>query len=110
MKRRPICISICTRQVLFAITCGVVLGHFCPDTGAADEAAGDGFIKLIKDDHRADHFLPPWSPSASRRDGGHEEGRPRRRRGAALFRGRCSTLALIIGLIVGQHLSSPVPA
>jgi aerobic C4-dicarboxylate transport protein len=35
-------------QVLFAIFCGVVLGHFYPETGAAMKPLGDGFIKLIK--------------------------------------------------------------
>src|ERR1700709_2018207 len=35
-------------QVLFAIVCGALLGHFYPDTGAAMKPFGDGFIKLIK--------------------------------------------------------------
>jgi len=35
-------------QVLFAIVCGVLLGHFYPETGAAMKPLGDGFIKLIK--------------------------------------------------------------
>jgi aerobic C4-dicarboxylate transport protein len=35
-------------QVLFAIACGVLLGHFYPETGAAMKPLGDGFIKLIK--------------------------------------------------------------
>ena len=35
-------------QVLFAITVGVILGHFYPSTGAAMKPLGDGFIKLIK--------------------------------------------------------------
>lgn len=35
-------------QVLFAITVGVILGHFYPGTGAAMKPLGDGFIKLIK--------------------------------------------------------------
>jgi aerobic C4-dicarboxylate transport protein len=35
-------------QVLFAIVCGVLLGHFWPETGAAMKPLGDGFIKLIK--------------------------------------------------------------
>ena len=32
-------------QVVFAIACGVLLGHFYPDTGAAMKPLGDGFIK-----------------------------------------------------------------
>ncbi len=35
-------------QVLFAITLGVLIGHFWPETGAAMKPLGDGFIKLIK--------------------------------------------------------------
>jgi len=35
-------------QVLFAIVCGVVLGHFFPQQGAALKPLGDAFIKLIK--------------------------------------------------------------
>ena len=35
-------------QVLFAICCGVLLGHFYPSGGEAMKPLGDGFIKLIK--------------------------------------------------------------
>jgi aerobic C4-dicarboxylate transport protein len=35
-------------QVLFAIVCGVLVGHFYPDFGASLKPLGDGFIKLIK--------------------------------------------------------------
>lgn len=35
-------------QVLFAIACGIAVGHFFPDTGAALKPLGDAFIKLIK--------------------------------------------------------------
>ena len=35
-------------QVLTAITIGVCVGHFYPETGAAMKPLGDGFIKLIK--------------------------------------------------------------
>ncbi len=35
-------------QVLFAITIGVILGHFAPPTAVAMKPFGDGFIKLIK--------------------------------------------------------------
>lgn len=35
-------------QVLFAIACGVALGHFYPEMGASMKPLGDGFIKLIK--------------------------------------------------------------
>ncbi|WP_394844807.1 dicarboxylate/amino acid:cation symporter [Pendulispora brunnea] len=35
-------------QVLFAIACGVALGHFRPAAGVELKVFGDGFIKLIK--------------------------------------------------------------
>lgn len=35
-------------QVLFAITVGILLGHFYPETGVALKPLGDGFVKLIK--------------------------------------------------------------
>ena len=35
-------------QVLIAITVGVLLGFFAPETGAAMKPFGDGFIKLVK--------------------------------------------------------------
>jgi len=35
-------------QVLFAVTVGVLLGHFYPDWGTQMKPLGDGFIKLIK--------------------------------------------------------------
>lgn len=35
-------------QVLTAISIGIALGHFAPETGAAMKPLGDGFIKLIK--------------------------------------------------------------
>jgi aerobic C4-dicarboxylate transport protein len=45
--RKPLYRSLYV-QVLAAITVGVLLGHFWPDTGAAMKPLGDGFIKLIK--------------------------------------------------------------
>ena len=35
-------------QILTAILTGLLLGHFCPETGAAMRPLGVGFIKLIK--------------------------------------------------------------
>src|SRR6266581_1460120 len=35
-------------QVLVAISVGVLLGYFAPDTGTAMKPLGEGFIKLIK--------------------------------------------------------------
>ncbi|RJE80226.1 dicarboxylate/amino acid:cation symporter [Paracoccus sp. JM45] len=35
-------------QVIFAIICGALIGHFYPQTGEALKPLGDGFIKLVK--------------------------------------------------------------
>ncbi len=40
--------SVLYVQVLFAIVCGVLIGHFYPEQGAALKPLGDAFIKLIK--------------------------------------------------------------
>jgi aerobic C4-dicarboxylate transport protein len=45
--RRP-WYSILYVQVLIAIVIGIVLGHFFPKTGVAMKPLGDGFIQLIK--------------------------------------------------------------
>lgn len=45
--RKPLYKSLYV-QVLFAVTVGVLLGHFNPEFGAQLKPLGDGFIKLIK--------------------------------------------------------------
>src|SRR5450830_396404 len=45
--RKPIYKSLYA-QVLFAVTIGVLLGHFYPQIGTDMKPLGDGFIKLIK--------------------------------------------------------------
>ena len=45
--RKPLYKSLYA-QVLFAVTVGVLLGHFYPDWGTQMKPLGDGFIKLIK--------------------------------------------------------------
>jgi aerobic C4-dicarboxylate transport protein len=35
-------------QVLLAVACGALLGHFYPSTGAAMRPLGEGFIRLVK--------------------------------------------------------------
>src|SRR5690606_37156090 len=35
-------------QVLFAITVGILLGHYWPSIGESMKPLGDGFIKLVK--------------------------------------------------------------
>ncbi|MDZ5601381.1 dicarboxylate/amino acid:cation symporter [Pseudomonas sp. RP23018S] len=46
-KRQPLYKSLYI-QVLVAITIGILLGHFYPETGVALKPLGDGFVKLIK--------------------------------------------------------------
>ena len=43
--RKPLYKSLYV-QVLFAVTLGVLLGHFYPQLGADMKPLGDGFIKL----------------------------------------------------------------
>ena len=47
LKKKPLYKSLYF-QVITAITIGVILGHFYPQTGVAMKPFGDGFIKLIK--------------------------------------------------------------
>lgn len=47
LQRKPIYKSLYV-QVLFAVTVGVLLGHFYPQLGTQMKPLGDGFIKLIK--------------------------------------------------------------
>ncbi len=47
LKRKPLYKSLYV-QVLFAVTVGVLLGHFYPQLGTQMKPLGDGFIKLIK--------------------------------------------------------------
>jgi aerobic C4-dicarboxylate transport protein len=46
-SRKPVYKSLYV-QVLFAIACGVLIGHFHPETAVKLKPLGDGFIKLIK--------------------------------------------------------------
>jgi aerobic C4-dicarboxylate transport protein len=46
-QKRPLYRSLYV-QVLAAVACGVLLGHFYPQLGADMKPLGDGFIKLIK--------------------------------------------------------------
>ena len=46
-KRTPIWAQLYV-QVLVAITLGVLIGHFWPQTGQALKPLGDAFVKLVK--------------------------------------------------------------
>lgn len=84
-------------QVLVAITIGILLGHFYPETGVALKPLGDGFVKLIKMVIAPIIFCTVVSGIAGMQDmkavgrtGGY----------ALLYFEIVSTIALVIGLIV----------
>ncbi|MGN8261856.1 dicarboxylate/amino acid:cation symporter [Pseudomonas sp. SMSB3] len=84
-------------QVLVAITIGILLGHFYPETGVALKPLGDGFVKLIKMVIAPIIFCTVVSGIAgmqSMKSVGKTGGY------ALLYFEIVSTVALIIGLIV----------
>jgi aerobic C4-dicarboxylate transport protein len=88
-------------QVLFAIFCGVLLGHFSPETGASMKPLGDAFIKLIKMIIAPIIFCTVVTGIAGMEDMkkiGRVGGK------ALLYFEVVSTLALIIGLLVVNTL------
>ena len=92
-------------QVLFAIVCGALLGHFYPDTGAAMKPFGDGFIKLIKMIIAPIIFCTVVTGIAGMEDMkkvGRVGGK------ALLYFEVVSTIALIIGLVVVNTLKPGV--
>ena len=104
MKKKPLYKHLYA-QVLFAIACGVLLGHFWPDTGAAMKPLGDGFIKLIKMIIAPIIFCTVVTGIAGMEDMkkvGRVGGK------ALLYFEAVSTVALIIGLIVVNTLKPGV--
>ena len=84
-------------QVLVAITIGILLGHFYPETGVALKPLGDGFVKLIKMVIAPIIFCTVVSGIAgmqSMKSVGKTGGY------ALLYFEVVSTIALIIGLVV----------
>ncbi len=84
-------------QVIVAITLGILIGHFYPQTGVALKPLGDGFIKLIKMVIAPIIFCTVVSGIAgmqSMKSVGKTGGY------ALLYFEIVSTLALLIGLIV----------
>ncbi len=84
-------------QVIIAITIGILLGHFYPETGVALKPLGDGFVKLIKMVIAPIIFCTVVSGIAGMQNmksvgktGGY----------ALLYFEIVSTIALIIGLVV----------
>jgi aerobic C4-dicarboxylate transport protein len=88
-------------QVLFAIFCGVLLGHFYPSGGEAMKPLGDGFVKLIKMIIAPIIFCTVVAGIAGMEDMkkvGRVGGK------ALLYFEVVSTLALFIGLVVVNTL------
>ncbi|MBN8939180.1 MAG: dicarboxylate/amino acid:cation symporter [Rhizobiales bacterium] len=86
-------------QVLAAIAAGILLGHFYPTLGAEMKPLGDAFIKLVKMIIAPVIFLTVVTGIAGMRDlekVGRVAGK------AMIYFLTFSTLALIIGLIVGN--------
>ncbi|UVJ42934.1 dicarboxylate/amino acid:cation symporter [Pseudomonas sp. LS1212] len=84
-------------QVIIAITIGILLGHYSPETGVALKPLGDGFVKLIKMVIAPIIFCTVVSGIAGMQNmksvgktGGY----------ALLYFEIVSTIALIIGLVV----------
>ncbi|KAA6405914.1 dicarboxylate/amino acid:cation symporter [Candidatus Tokpelaia sp.] len=88
-------------QVFFAIICGIIVGYFWPGLGEALKPLGDAFIKLVKMIIAPVIFLTIASGIAGMSDlrkVGRVAGK------ALLYFFTFSTLALIIGLIIGNLL------
>jgi aerobic C4-dicarboxylate transport protein len=86
-------------QVIFAITLGILLGHFYPDYGASLKPLGDAFIKLVKMIIAPVIFLTVVTGIS----GMQHMGAVGRVAGKAMaYFLTFSTLALIIGLIVAN--------
>ena len=91
--------SILYIQVLIAIALGIVLGHYFPDTGKALKPLGDGFIALIKMMIAPVIFCTVVHGIGSMSDLG-KVGRIGVK--TLFYFEAVSTLALAIGLIVGE--------
>jgi len=86
-------------QVLIAIAVGVLIGHFYPDTGKALKPLGDGFISLIKMMIAPVIFCTVVHGISSMGDL-KRVGRVGLK--ALLYFEVVSTIALIVGLVVGE--------
>lgn len=86
-------------QVLFAISLGIAIGHFAPETGVALKPLGDAFIKLVKMVIAPVIFLSLVMGIAGMRELG---GLGRIAARAFAYFLTLSTVALIVGLVVGN--------
>ena len=88
-------------QVFFAIICGIIIGHFWPPIGESLKPLGDAFIKLVKMIIAPVIFLTIASGIAGVSDV-RKVGRVAGKAFAYFI--TFSTLALVIGLLVGYIL------
>jgi aerobic C4-dicarboxylate transport protein len=98
LRRRPFYRTL-YGQVLIAIALGILIGHFWPATGVEMKPLGDGFIKLIKTIITLVVFCTVVSGIAGMQNikkVGRVGGK------ALLYFEVVSTLALLIGLVVGN--------
>ncbi|MGA0562303.1 dicarboxylate/amino acid:cation symporter [Ancylobacter sp. VNQ12] len=86
-------------QVLAAILAGILIGHFWPETGAQLKPLGDAFIKLVKMIIAPVIFLTVATGIAGMSDM-QKVGRVAGK--AMIYFLAFSTLALIVGLIIGN--------
>src|SRR6188768_689426 len=89
-------------QVLAAIVLGITVGHFWPDIGASLKPLGDAFVKLVKMIIAPVIFLTVTTGIAGMSDlkkVGRVAGK------AFAYFITFSTLALIVGLIVGNFVA-----
>lgn len=96
-------------QVLTAVACGVLLGHFYPETAVTMKPFGDGFIKLIKMIVAPIIFCTVVTGIAGMQalEGQKSAGKAGRvGLKALLYFEVVSTMALIIGLLV-VHIAQP---
>jgi len=97
-RRRPVYTQLYV-QVLLAILAGGLIGHFAPDTGVALKPLGDAFIKLVKMVIAPVIFLTLVTGIAGMRDLASVGRVAGRALGYFLV---MSTLALVVGLVVGN--------
>jgi len=90
-------------QVTIAMALAVVLGALSPERAIAMKPLGDAFIRLITMIITLIIFC--HRSLRHRRDAGHEEGRPSRRQGLAVFRSSLHNCAL--PWIAGRQSGSP---
>ncbi len=88
-------------QVVFAILLGITIGHFWPDFGASLKPLGDAFVKLVKMIIAPVIFLTVTTGIAGMSDL-KKVGRVAGKAFAYFF--TFSTLALVVGLIVGNFI------